>query len=256
MARSEAVLDAVRIVLVRPKGAANVGAVARAMKNMGLGDLALVGPARGWKRGATMAVHARDLLERARVAASIGEAVADCRLVVGTTCRGGPYRARARSPEALAPSILAHAAAGPVAILFGPEDHGLANDDLKPCQRLLAIDTSPDYPSLNLAQAVLLCCYELRRAARVGLPAPAALPLAPAAALELLFDRLQRALLRVGFLNPQNPDHIMFAIRELLGRAGLDEAEVRVLLGLARQIEWYARSGSAGAAGVPEEEGH
>jgi tRNA/rRNA methyltransferase len=249
MAAPEAALAGIRIVLVRPKGAANVGAAARAMKNMGLADLALVRPARGWRRGAVMAVHARDLLDRARVADSIADAVADCHLVVGTTCRGGPYRAQAESPETLAPVILGRAAAGRVAILFGPEDHGLANEDLKPCQRLLTIDTSDEYSSLNLAQAVLLCCHELRRAALAGVqPMGEFAAAAPAAAVELLFERLQLALLRIGFLNRQNPDHIMFAIRRLLGRAGLDDAEVRILLGLARQIEWYARSGAASEA--------
>jgi tRNA/rRNA methyltransferase len=259
MAASEAALAGIRIVLVRPKGAANIGAVARAMKNMGLTDLALVRPARGWKRGAVMAVHARDVLDRARVADSIADAVADCHLVVGTTCRGGPYRAQAESPEALAPFLLARAAAGRVAILFGPEDHGLANEDLKPCQRLLTIDTSDEYASLNLAQAVLLCCYELRRSARAGVQAtstgqePGATAAAPAAAVELLFERLQHALLRIGFLNRQNPDHIMFAIRRLLGRAELDEAEVKILLGLARQIEWYARTAMQSEAEIGEE---
>lgn len=253
MARSEAALAGVRIVLVRPKGAANVGAAARAMKNMGFTDLALVEPARGWKRGAVMAVHARDVLDRARVARSIGEAVADCRLVVGTTCRGGPYRARVAAPEELAPLVLERAAAGGAAILFGPEDHGLSNEDLKPCQRLLAIDSSAAYPSLNLAQAVLLCCYELRRAAGLGRRSSAPSPLASAADVELLFDRLQRALLRVGFLNPQNPDHIMFSLRRLLGRAGVEKEEARILLGLARQIEWYARTGWRRAGEIGEE---
>jgi tRNA/rRNA methyltransferase len=253
MAPPEAALAGIRIVLVRPKGAANVGAVARAMKNMGLADLALVRPARGWKRGATMAVHARDVFERARVVGSIAEAVADCHLVVGTTCRGGPYRAQAGSPEDLAPFILARAATGRAAILFGPEDHGLANEDLKPCQRLLTIDTSDEYSSLNLAQAVLLCCYELRRAARAGLQAPSESVPAPGAAVELLVERLQQALLRIGFLNRQNPDHIMYAIRRLLGRAELDDAEVKILLGLARQIEWYARSAMQSDAEIGEE---
>jgi TrmH family RNA methyltransferase len=243
----------VRIVLVRPRGGANVGAAARAMKNMGVGDLVMVAPAlRRLAVAEALAVHARDVVRAARVTATIGEAVADCHLVVGTTCRGGPYRAAVEDPGELAPVVVAHAARGPVAILFGPEDHGLSNDDLRHCQRLLTIHTSAAYASLNLAQAVLLVCYELRRAARPELARPRWLPEpAPAAAVERMFTQLQSALLRVGFLNRQNPDHIMFALRQLFGRTTLADHEVRILLGLARQIEWYARTKGVAGGQVP-----
>ncbi len=244
MQRPEAALDGVRIVLVRPRGPANVGAVARAMKNMGLHRLTLVQPApRCLARAGLTAVHARDVLTAAQVVDSLGEAVADCHLVVGTTCRGGPYRAAADVPEALAPLILARAAGGAAALVFGPEDRGLTNEDLKHCQHLIAIDSSADYASLNLAQAVLLCCYELRRATPLVTAVRAAAVPATAETTELLYERLRAALLRIGFLNPQNPDHIMLALRRLLGRAGLDDSEVRLLLGLARQIDWYAHDG-------------
>jgi tRNA/rRNA methyltransferase len=139
--------------------------------------------------------------------------------------------------------MIGHARRGKVALLFGPEDHGLTNDDLKHCQRLIAIDTCADYPSLNLAHAVLLCCYELRRAALADTPPRSGVEPAPAADVEFLFERLQSAFLRVGFLNPQNPDHIMFALRRVFGRAELEGSDVRILLGLARQIEWYGRNG-------------
>jgi tRNA/rRNA methyltransferase len=236
-------LAQIRIVLVRPRGAANIGAAARAMKNMGLRDLTLVAPAVRRTTGArVMAVHARDVLSRARTVARIGEAVADCQLVVGTTCRGGPYRAAAEDLCVAAPRVLEAARAGPVALLFGPEDHGLTNDDLQHCQRLISIDTDDDYPSLNLAQAVLLCCFELRRAAGVARPDAHQQPAAPAAAVEQMLVRLQEALLKIGFLLPDNPAHIMLALRQLFGRTMLDEREVRIFLGLARQIEWYART--------------
>ena len=240
---AEPLLRRVRIVLARPRGAANVGAVARAMKNMGLRELFLVRPAMRRRSAATMAVHARDLLENAVEADSIEAAVADCGLVVGTTCRNGLYRAAAQSPECLAPLILERARSAPVALVFGPEDHGLSNDDLKACQRLVCIDADHAYPSLNLAQAVLLCCYELRRAARGAGSAVDPIEPAPAADVDFMLERLQAALLRIGFLHPQNPDHIMFAFRRILGRSGLEGHDVRILLGLARQIDWYAREG-------------
>jgi tRNA/rRNA methyltransferase len=239
----ESPLQRVRVVLVRPRGAANVGAAARAMKNMGLRELFLVRPAVRRRSAATMAVHARDLLDGAAETPSIEEAVADCGLVVGTTCRRGLYRAAAQSPESLAPLILERARCARVALLFGPEDHGLSNDDLKVCQRLVCIDADRAYPSLNLAQAVLLCCYELRRAARGATAVSDPIEPAPAADVDFMLGRLQAALLRIGFLHPQNPDHIMFAFRRIFGRSGLEEHDVRILLGLARQIDWYARHG-------------
>lgn len=232
-------LSDIRIVLVRPRGAANIGAAARAMKNLGVADLVLVAPRPRLAAAERMAVHAKDLVRGATVTGTVAAAVADCRLVVGTTCRRGGYRRAIEDLEALAPAMLARRAGGPVAILFGPEDHGLSNADLRHCQRLCAIDSSAEYPSLNLAQAVLLVCWELRRAAGRA-AAPAAMTAAPAAAVEALFDHLQAALGRIGFLNPQNPEHIMFALRGLFGRTALSAQEVRILRGVARQMEWAA----------------
>lgn len=236
-------LPRIQIVLVRPRGAANAGAAARAMKNMGLADMRFVAPSfRRPALAAAMAVHARDILERAPRFATIREAVADCQLVVGTTSRRGRYRSCSETLEEIAGDLLDHAENGQVALLFGPEDHGLTNADLLHCQRLLTIPTDERYASLNLAQAVLLCCYELRRAALGKRPAVARPPAARAGDVDLMLRRLQQALLRIGFLNPDNPEHIMLAVRQLLGRATLDERELRILLGLARQIEWYART--------------
>src|SRR5262245_4139649 len=234
-------LSNIRIVLVRPLGSANVGAAARAMKNMGLGQLTMVRPAvRRFAAAEAMAVHARDVLRNAQKVATLGAAVADCALVVGTTCRGGQYRATAEPAQAIAPILLEAAAHGPVAVLFGPEDHGLTNHDLRVCQRLISIDADPAYASLNLAQAVLLVCYELRRAAQSSQPGRLALVPAAAADVQRMYHPLQRALLSIGFLHPQNPEHIMFALRALVGRTGLADHEVRILLGIARQIEWAA----------------
>lgn len=242
-------LPNIRIVLVRPRGSANVGAAARAMKNTGAGELTLVRPAvRRYAAAEAMAVHARDLVRRARMAPNLAEAVADCALVVGTTCRDGGYRRSAEDIERVAPAILAAAVHGPVGILFGPEDHGLTNEDLRHCQRLITLDTSPAYASLNLAQAVLLVCYELRRIARGPQPPLAALSPAPGAAVQRMFEHLQRALLRIGFLHPQNPEHLMFALRRMFGRGGLEDHEVRILHGIARQIEWFAQRGAAAPA--------
>ncbi|MFQ5666649.1 MAG: RNA methyltransferase [Candidatus Binatia bacterium] len=234
----------IRVVLVRPREAGNVGAAARAMKNMGLRDLALVGPAPTrsfWARA--MAVHADDILSRLRRHTSLGEAVAGCGLVVGTTCRRGPYRRTAQAPRAAAPHIVAAAETNPVAIVFGPEDHGLSNEDLKACHHLISIPTAESYSSLNLAQAVLVCCYELFLAAAGSPTAPRAAMLAPAERVEFMLQRLQAAFLSIGFLSADNPDHIMYAFRRMLGRAQMDERDVRILLALARQIQWFGEGG-------------
>jgi tRNA/rRNA methyltransferase len=226
------------------------------MKNMGLKDLAIVGRGRTrsfWARA--MAVHAGETLEKARRFATLREAVADCGLVVGTTCRAGLYRSHSRSPRKMAAEIVAAARSGRSALVFGPEDHGLSNDDLKCCQMLITIPTDPRYPSLNVAQAVMICLYEIflaaPRQARGGEQSRTTLeklneeiPVrAPAESVERLFDRMKSSLLKIGFLDSENPEHILFALRRILGRAGLEERDVRILTGLFRQIEWYADGG-------------
>ena len=213
------------------------------MKNMGLSDLAIVGGGRTesfWARA--MAVHAKDILKDASRFDTVREAVADCSLVVGTTCRGGLYRDHSRTPRTTAPEIVAAARSGKCALVFGPEDHGLDNDDLRYCQLLITIPTDDAYPSLNLAQAVTICLYEIFLAAQREVPAEKILR-APAEDVERLFDRMKPSLLEIGYLDPQNPEHILFAFRRIFGRAGLEDVDVRILTGMFRQIQWYAAEG-------------
>jgi tRNA/rRNA methyltransferase len=232
----------VAFVLVRPKSPGNVGAAARAMKNMGFGDLRLVAP-RLWnqREAAAMAVHGGDVLAAATIHPDIAAAVADRTMVIGTTARGGLYRDHARSLRDAAPAITA--LGGRVAILFGPEDFGLTNDDLKSCQRLITIPTAPDYRSLNLAQAVLIVAYEMMLAAGGARRIDVADELAEAGAIDAMIARLADALVAIGFLPADNPDHVMFAIRSIFGRAGLKPRELDILNGVARQIRWVAKGG-------------
>jgi tRNA/rRNA methyltransferase len=232
-----------RIVLVRPQYSGNIGAVARAMGNFSLGDLALVNPAPlHHDQAEMMAVHARDILDRMHIHTSVQEAIADCGLVVGTTCRSGLYREETATPRTLAPHIRATAATNRVALVFGCEDSGLSNEELRHCHRLMTIPTDAAYPSLNVSQAVLVCCYEIFLATQEDTPAPQR-PLAVTEQQELMYEKLKHALLKVGFLHKDNPEHIMFAFRRIFGRAGLEERDVRILLGMARQIDWYATRG-------------
>jgi tRNA/rRNA methyltransferase len=239
-------LERVRVVLVRPQHAGNVGAAARAMKNMGLQHLVLVAPvAPDLCTANTMAVHASDVLAAHTTVATLAEAVAGCGLVVGTSGRASTSVPDAAAPRTLAPTILAASVHNDVALVFGPEDHGLSNDDLALCDRVLTIPASDDYPSLNLAQAVLLCAYELFVAAA---PAAAERVLAPRARVELLLTKLEAALGAIGYLQPDSAAHMMRTLRRLLGRAALDEREVQALLGVAHQIAWAARPRTAAPA--------
>ena len=236
-------LSNLRIVMVRPHGSGNIGSVARAMKNLGAKELAIVGKARTrsfWARA--MAVHGRDVLAETKCYESIRAAIADCTLVVGTTCRSGLYRSHSRSPREVAPEIVRAAGKGKVAILFGPEDHGLSNKDLEHCQLLVTIPTHPEYQSLNVAQAAVICLYEVYVSSMVS-AGESSINRAEAEHIERLFDIMRNALLKIGFLDSENPEHMLLALRRIFGRAGLEDKDVRILTGMFRQIEWYADRG-------------
>lgn len=285
-------LDNLCIVLVRPKYSGNIGAAARAMLNVGVHNLRLVDPAAFCRQEAeTMAVHARGLLDTMHTYTSLREAIADCHMVIGTTCRPGLYRKDTQSPRGIAPQIVQTLTTNQVAVVFGPEDTGLTNTDLRYCHRLVTIPTAPTFSSLNIAQAVLVCCYEIFLAAQEKLKslqaqtqglgrgieqnlgpaldraaardeanerfpdgaAKSSRVFAVAERQEFMYDKLRQALLSVGFLHRDNPEHIMFALRRILGRAGLEDRDVRILLGLAHQITWYAQSaGSTTRDSLPD----
>jgi tRNA/rRNA methyltransferase len=233
-------------VLCRPQSAGNIGAAARVLKNLGFGDLRLVAPALKRRGEATaMAVHAQDVLASATTWPDLKSAVINCSLTVGTTCRPGAYRADAKELRAFATELTALAAAGRVAIIFGSEDHGLTNDELKLCQRLVTIPTAPEYRSLNLAQAVAIVAYELAMTLDAG-AAPREEPgRAPAGDVDAMLERMRDALVAIGFLPESNPDHIMFTLRAIFGRSGLSPRELYVMNGIARQMKWAAEGGHA-----------
>jgi len=236
-------LNNLRIVMVRPRGSGNIGSVARAMKNVGAKELAIVGNARTqsfWAKA--MAVHGRDILQEAKRHPTIREAIADCNLVIGTTCRAGLYRSHSQTPRQLAPTMAAAARSGKVALLFGPEDHGLSNKDLEHCQLLINIPANPEYQSFNVAQAVVICLYEVYVASLTAV-ADDGLVRAQAEDIERLFDIMRNALLKIGFLDSENPEHMLLAFRRIFGRTGLEDKDVRILTGMFRQIEWYAKQG-------------
>jgi tRNA/rRNA methyltransferase len=236
--------DKFAFVLYQPQSAGNIGAAARALKNMGFDDLRLVGRGPLNDREAVkMAVHADDLLASATVYPDLAAALADCSLAVGTTSRRGGYRSRATPLRPAAAELDALAASNKIAIVFGREDRGLTNRELKLCHRLITIPTAPEYPSLNLAQAVMVVAYELMMCASAAVESVRAPEFVAASISDPMLERLAEALVAIGFIPDDNPEHIMLAIREIFGRSGLTAREVEILNGMARQMRWVADGG-------------
>jgi tRNA/rRNA methyltransferase len=237
-------LSRVRIVLSNPSHPGNVGAAARAMKTMGLGRLYLVRPRRFPDPEAdARAAGAGDVLGRAVVCATLGEALAGAVFAVALSARHrnlGPERLQAREA---APLILEKAGAGDVALVFGNETAGLSNDEVQRCQCTVFIPAEADYSSLNLGAAVQLLCYELRLAACGGRPrevtctVPFGSPLASNDDIERFYTHLMRVMVCTGFLDPQRPKRLMAKIRRLFGRAGLERDEIGILRGILDAVE-------------------
>lgn len=233
-----------RVVLVRPQIAGNLGATARVMHNMGLSDLALVAPeADPRDRGARqLSTHGEAILDRAAIVKDLSDAVADCVLVAATSARtGGLFRRQSLgSPEDVLARLVEGLADGPCALVFGPERTGLTNAEVTRCHYLIHIPADAAYPALNLAQAVAVCLYELRRQwLRLSPNTTVEEPAAPFAVQEHLFTQLRIALEEIHFLYGPKADSLMHAVRHLIGRARPTAMEVDVLLGLCRQIRWY-----------------
>ncbi len=233
------------VVLVGPQGPRNIGAVCRVMRNFGYRDLRLVQPACNHRSLAARyaAVRSQDLLDQARVYQSLAAAVADCRLVLGTTRRFGKNRQQCVLPEELA--TMTATVAGRTALVFGREDNGLTNAELQQCHRFVTIPTDPQLPSMNLAQAVTVCLYETAKARFLPGGVEQQEPPAAAGEVEDMYAHMREVLLAIGYLNPQNPDHILQTYRRIFGRALLSAREVRVLRGLWHAVAVAAKRGDS-----------
>ncbi len=235
-------LARVRIVLVGPLYGGNVGATCRAMANNGLSDLALVAPRNlDMEEARRMACHAEGILEARAEHDTLEAAVADCGLIIGTSARKGLYRQHARAPREWAPTLLGAAAHGPVAYVFGREDNGLTNEELAICNHIVQIPTADAYTSLNLGQAVLVCCYELFLATDIYEPPEEKSIPAPAAVRERMFTLWRELLLEIGFMEPDKADHMMQGFRRIMGRGVVTDDDARIMMGIARQSDWAAR---------------
>lgn len=231
--------DNITIVLQRPRYPENIGSAARAMCNMGFSRLVVVDPGI-WdeERIRRLATHtAGGVVDRIQRFDSLDAALAPFGHVVGTTARLGEQRPVVKSPELLAHRLIPLTGNNPVAILFGPEDRGLTNDDLKHCHQLVNIPTV-DFSSLNLAQAVMVLCYCLATAT-VDTPLPAAPRLARRVELDLMYETLTETLMEIGYVNPENPDYWMTRIRRFFTRLSLRAGEASIVRGICRQIRRY-----------------
>ena len=223
-----------RIVLIEPQEAGNVGAVARALKNFGFGDLCIVGehpellPVAGW-----WASGADDLLANVRLAATLQEAVADAQLTVATTSMRGRTSPVTFTPKTLAERFATLGDEQTLALVFGRENSGLTREELLLCQHTAALPSNERFPTMNLAQAVCVFCYELSLIE----PSPVERTLADAALVERMHQRAQQLLQNVGFFD-SGPEHIYDDLRAMVARADLDEREIKIALGIIRQIEW------------------
>lgn len=239
----------IRFVLVAPRHPGNIGATARAMCTMGFEELWLVAPESFPHPEATaLAAGAERVLTGARVVATLKEAVADCGLVYGTTARPrGAYYWPAATPREAAPRLLAAAAAGPVALVFGPERTGLTNEDLASCSGLVRIPSDPAYESLNLAQAVQVLAYELRCAGEAPAPGtPRPVALAPVEELEKLNSHLGAVLEEVDFTDRGGGPNLLNRLARIFGRAELDQHEVNLLRGFLAAVQARRRRAGSG----------
>jgi tRNA/rRNA methyltransferase len=234
-------LKNVSIVLHRTRHPENIGAAARAIRNMGIGQLVVVDPQNcDLTKICRLATHAAlDVIEQMEVCDTLDEALADFNFVIGTTARLGGQRKVVSSPSKLGPKLFSISQGNRIAILFGPEDRGLTNIDIRFCDLLVNIPTA-EFSSLNLAQAVMVMCYELYSFSS-GKPTEFAPRLANRYELEAMYAQLKDVLIRVSFINPDNPDYFMNNLRHFFSRMQLRAKEVRIVRGICRQIIWYGQ---------------
>ncbi len=237
-------LENIAIVLVEPQIAENIGSTARAMNNMGLRKLIVVNPG-DFDMGVILKTATHNsihILEEMEVLDELMDAIGPYNYIVGTTARIGKYRPILTTPRSLAKDLIGISQKNKVAILFGREDRGLTNEQLRYCHTIVNIPTATS-TSLNLAQAVMVISYEIYM---TNIDEESVISYVPRLAnkfeLEEMYEHLKRALIKIGFLDPKNPDHWMWNIRRMLSRYPLQAKEVQIIRGICRQIEWFAEN--------------
>ncbi|MBF2058613.1 MAG: RNA methyltransferase [Cyanobacterium sp. T60_A2020_053] len=230
-------MDQIKIILVEPAGERNIGSIARVMKNMGCYHLTIVNPRchHNSEDARIMAVHGVEILDNAEIVPTLPEALKDCQKAIATTARPRGIPTHLEKPQDCLPWLLS----GRGALVFGPEDRGLSNQELSHAQRFVCIPSNPEYPSLNLAQAVGICLYELSKSASDNTITDNDLDLATLKDLEGYYQHLESLLLRVNYLYPHTAPVQMSKFRRIFNRNQLQTQEVAMLRGILRQIEWH-----------------
>ena len=233
--------DNISIILKQPRCSENIGAAARAICNMGIGRLVLVDPKNyDLTRVLKMATHfASDIVEHMEIYENLREAISPYNYIVGTTARLGKKRRQINTPSKTAENLVSISGENLVAILFGPEDKGLANEDIRFCDALVNIPTAK-FSSLNLAQAVMIICYEIF-IARQNEEREFAPHLANRYELEGMYEQLKEILVRICYISSDNPDYWMNKLRNFFSRLQLQAREVSIIRGICRQIDWYGK---------------
>ena len=244
-------LEDIAIVVVEPQGERNLGAIARAMKNMGLSRLILVNPQCDHQslEAQKMAVHAKEILFDSQVVDSLSTALADYQRVIATTAKERTLRSPLETPRQALPWLLE--ANLKSALVFGREDSGLSNEELNQAHRFVRIPVHPQYESLNLSQAVAVCAYELYQAslgsavnvahAKISNSPSPHLSLATTAQLDGYYQHLEKTLLEIQVLYPHTAANKMAKLRRIYQRAQLNGEEVALLRGILGQIDWLAQ---------------
>jgi tRNA (cytidine32/uridine32-2'-O)-methyltransferase len=226
-------LENIKIVLVQTFHPGNIGAVARAMKNMGLSQLVLVNPVDFPSQEAvSRAGNATDILAQARVVDTLEEALEDCTLIVATSARSRSTPLPMLTPESTASELLAESTQSQVALVFGRERMGLHNDDLKLCHKHVMIDANPEYPVLNISQAVQILCYEIFKATKNQIPEKSAVPYPANREIETFFKFMESTLKKTGFINKAHPHQAMNHLRAFMRRARPTKGELKLLTGM------------------------
>ncbi len=233
-------LDSTSILLVRPRYHENIGSVARAMKNMGLNRLIVVDGASPLHQNAyKLASGAEDVLERAEEFPNLKEAISEMGCVVGTTSRAGKARSPLLTPKGLVEELIPISEKNSIGIVFGSEKEGLTNEELSLCHFYVRIPSADAFPSLNLAQAAMVLCYELFQSSTTNRKETGLLTSSDH--LERMFEHMERTLVAIGFLDPKHPERIMRVLRKIFGRSQMDEREVQIFRGIWSRVDWYVK---------------
>lgn len=234
-------LDNISIVLLQPRYSENIGAAARAMRNMGIRQLVIVDPQNfDLSKALKLATHfSSDIIEKSKFYPDLKEALSPFNYVVGTTARLGGQRQVVCTPLTLARNLIPISVKNRIAILFGPEDKGISNEDIRYCHALVNIPTT-EFSSLNLAQSVMILCYEIFIAG--GEANEEFTPrMASRHELDGMYDQLKDILVRISYINSENPDYWLNHFRRFFTRLQLRAKEVNIIKGLCRQVDWYGK---------------